>query len=46
MNPTSNVSLTPTPRPACCVNGTGRFTRKPKSFWSDTAMALYLAGNP
>ena len=32
--------------PAYSVNRTSRLTRKPKLYWSDTAMALQLAGNP
>ncbi|MEP6765218.1 MAG: ATP-binding protein [Gemmatimonadaceae bacterium] len=32
--------------PAYSVNRTLRLTRKPKLYWSDTAMALQLAGNP
>ena len=32
--------------PAYSVNRTSRLTRKPKVYWSDTAMALHLAGSP
>ncbi len=32
--------------PAYNVNRTSRLTRKPKLYWSDTAMALHLAGYP
>jgi len=32
--------------PAYSVNRTSRLTKKPKQYWSDTAMALQLAGNP
>jgi len=31
--------------PAFSVNRTSRLTRKPRLYWSDTAMALHLAGN-
>ncbi len=32
--------------PAYSVNRTSRLTRKPRLYWSDTAMALHLAGYP
>lgn len=32
--------------PAYSVNRTSRLTRKPRVYWSDTAMALHLAGMP
>jgi uncharacterized protein len=32
--------------PAFSVNRTSRLTRKPRVYWSDTAMALHLAGSP
>jgi uncharacterized protein len=32
--------------PAFSVNRTSRLTRKARIYWSDTAMALHLAGNP
>lgn len=31
--------------PAFSVNRTSRLTKKPKLYWSDTAMAMHLAGN-
>ena len=32
--------------PAYSVNRTSRLTRKPRLYWSDTAMAMHLAGYP
>lgn len=32
--------------PAFSVNRTSRLTKKPRLYWSDTAMALHIAGSP